>query len=582
LDLSCLNSPLGNFNASTNPNVPILPKIWLIRIARNLSAGDSIMQTRQPGVWRSWRKTRRSLTCLVGLLGLSASLCGCTTLAEYFDNGCKVGPNYDQPAAPVAKEWIDAGDRRVRSDTADLDEWWSVFNDPVLNDLIETASKENLTLRQAGFRILEARAQLAISKGELFPQAQFAKADYTRNAFSIATANGTVTSPLGSVALNQFYSQWDFGFGLGWELDFWGRFRRAVESDSASLDASVANYDDVLVTLLGDVATNYVDYRTLEMRIKYANDNVDLQRETLKIADARFVAGTVNEVDVDQAKSTLAQTEAGIPALEISLRQTNNRLCILLGMHPADLKAKLGSGAIPTAPPEAAVGSPADLLRRRPDVRRAERQAAAQCAQIGVAESEFYPHIAIVGDVGYSADQFKELLRSTSFAGQIGPSFQWNILNYGRIVNNERLQDAKFQELIAAYQNTVLSANEDVENGLVTYLKSQQRAKTQAESVANAEKAVNITKVLYKTGNVDLTRVTLLQQTLVEQQDTLALAQGDIATGLIHVYRALGGGWKIPFGKTERRPPNHSPYSDDMASAGSPEPPPSPLKPNQK
>jgi NodT family efflux transporter outer membrane factor (OMF) lipoprotein len=503
------------------------------------------MQTRMPSVWRSWRRARRLLACLVGLLGISAPLCGCSTLKEYFDNGFKVGPNYEQPAAPVAKEWIDAGDQRVRSDTVDLDEWWSVFRDPVLNDLIETASKENLTLRQAGFRILEARAQLAISKGELFPQTQMATADYTRNATSIETGNGSFHTPFGVLPLNQFYSQWDFGFGLNWELDFWGRFRRAVEADSASLDASVANYDDVLVTLLGDVATNYVQYRTLEMRIKYANDNVNLQRETLKIAEARFVVGNVNKVDVDQAKSTLAQTEAEIPALEISLRQTNNRLCILLGMHPKDLKAKLGSGPIPTAPPEVAVGIPADLLRRRPDVRRAERQAAAQSAQIGVAESEFYPHIAIVGDVGYSADQFKDLLRSSSFTGTVGPSFQWNILNYGRILNNERLQDAKFQELIAAYQNTVLSANEDVEDGLVTFLKAQQRAKIQAESVAFAQEAVNITNALYKVGTVDETRVTLLEQSLVQQQDTLALAQGDIATGLIHVYRALGGGWKI-------------------------------------
>jgi outer membrane protein TolC len=175
-------------------------------------------------------------------------------------------------------------------------------------------------------------------------------------------------------------------------------------------------------------------------------------------------------------------------------------------------------------------------------LRRAERQAAAQCAQIGVAESDFYPHIAILGNIGYAADQFKDLLRSPAFTGAVGPWFQWNILNYGRILNNERLQDAKFQDLVAAYQDTVLSANEDVENGLVTFLKAQQRAKLQAESVAYAEKAVNITKVQYEKGTVDLTRVTLLQQTLVQQQDTLALAQGEIATGLIHVYRALGGG----------------------------------------
>ena len=503
------------------------------------------MQTRMPEVWRIWRSSARSLACLTGLVGTSVILSGCTTLSDYIHNGFKVGPEYHQPPAPVAKQWIDANDVRVRQDTDDLKQWWTVFHDPVLNDLICFAYEQNLTLRQAGLRILQARAQLAISTGELFPQAQYANGSYTRNAFSIATANGTVTSPLGSVALNQFYSQWNIGFGLNWELDFWGRFRRAVEADAASLDASVANYDDVLVTLLGDVATNYVQLRTLEARIKYTNDNVQLQRETTLLAEARVKANVLNELDLDQSRSTLAQTEGQIPELEISLRQTNNRLCILLGIPPEELKAKIGSAPIPTAPPDVAVGIPADLLRRRPEVRRAERQAAAQSAQIGVAESEFYPHIAIVGNIGYAADQFKELLQSPALNGTVGPTFQWNILNYGRILNNERLQDAKFQELVAAYQNTVLKANEDVENGLVTFLKAQQRAKFLADSVANAEKAVAILRAQGKAGTVDFTRVIQVEENRVEQQDTLAQSQGEIALGLIQVYRALGGGWQI-------------------------------------
>ena len=311
------------------------------------------------------------------------------------------------------------------------------------------------------------------------------------------------------------------------------------------MDASVENYDDVLVTLLGDVATNYVTYRTAEQRIEYANENVALQRKTLQIVEGQRKVGIVGELDVDEARSTLEQTEAGIPELEITPRQAANQLCILLGIPPQDLQARLGSGPIPKAPPEVAVGIPADLLRRRPDVRRAERQAAAQSAQIGIAEAQFYPFISINGTIGYSAQNLSGLFQEKAFTGRVGPAFTWNILNYGRLLNNKRLQEARFQELVITYRNTVLSADQDVENGLVTFLRAQQRTKSQAASVADLKKAVDIVLAQYEAGTTDLTRVTLLQQNLVPLEDTLAQAQGEIATGLIQVYRALGGGWEI-------------------------------------
>jgi len=463
---------------------------------------------------------------------------GCTSLPEYLQNGLKVGPNYGRPPAPVARDWIDAADKRVRSDSDDLSAWYTVFKDPVLDSLICSAYQQNLTLREAGSRVLQARDQLAIATGNFFPQTQDMTSHYTRNAVSTRTANHSNVS-------SQFFSQWDYGFHLAWELDFWGRFRRAIESANASLDASVEDYDGVLVTLLGDVATNYVQLRTFERRIEYTRANVQLQRETLKIVEARFKAGTTTKLDVVQARSTLEQTEALIPELEISLRQTNNQLCILLGIPPEELGAKLGSAPIPTAPAEVAAGIPADLVRRRPDVRRAERQAAAQSAQIGVAETDFYPHISITGTIGYSAQQIKDLFRSAALVGVIGPSFQWNILNYGRILNNVRLQDARFQELVAVYQNTVLTAAQEVENGLVTFLRAQQRTQFQAASVDDAKEAVTIALGQYQAGTIDFTRVTQLEQNLVLLQDTLAQARGEIALGLIQVYRALGGGWEI-------------------------------------
>jgi len=293
------------------------------------------------------------------------------------------------------------------------------------------------------------------------------------------------------------------------------------------------------------VATNYTQMRVTDERIRYARENVAVQRKTLDIAEARFKAGTVGQIDVVQAKTLLYQTEAGIPELEISLRVTINQLCILLGIPPEELRAKLGPARIPVAPTEVAVGIPADLLRRRPDVRRAERLAAAQCALIGVAESDFYPHISIIGTIGYSALQFPNLFRSSAQNATIGPSFQWNILNYGRILNNVRLQDAKFNELAAAYQNTVLTGAQEAENGLVVFLKGQERTKLQAESVDFADKSVKIVLAQYEAGTVDFTRVTQLEQILVQEQDTLAQAQGETPTGLIQVYRALGGGWEL-------------------------------------
>jgi NodT family efflux transporter outer membrane factor (OMF) lipoprotein len=413
----------------------------------------------------------------------------------------------------------------------------------VLDSLICYAYGQNLSLRVAGMRVLEARAQVAIDAGNLLPQTQASTGDFNWNGLSDKTANNFLN--FGLPGVRRWYGQWNVGFNLSWELDFWGRFRRAVEADSASLDASVENYDDVLVTLLGDVATNYTQMRITEQRIKYAQENVKLQRETLTIVEARFNAKTVTKVDLAQARSTLEQTEATIPELEVTLRQFNNQLCILLGIPPEELRAKLGPGSIPTAPVEVTVGIPADLLRRRPDVRRAERQAASQSAQIGVAEAEFYPHIAINATWQYSAEFFKDLWTPGALNGNIGPTFTWNILNYGRILNNVRLQDAKLQELVAAYQNTVLSAAQDVENGLVTFLKAQQRTKFQAASADDAEDAVQTAVAQYKAGTVDFTRVTQLEQNLVTQQDTLAQAQGEIVTGLIQVYKALGGGWQI-------------------------------------
>lgn len=498
------------------------------------------------------RVAKAFLFYVASVIAVAGPLCGCTSLQEYFHNGFKVGPNYTRPPVPTEPGWIDAADGRVKQESEDLSTWWQVFNDSALNSLVDAAYRQNLTLREAGTRVLQARAQLGISAGNFFPQTQQMKADYQRNAISTEVANRAL-STIGTPApttLKRFYSQWDFGFSLAWELDFWGKYRRAIESSTASLDASVENFDAVLVTLLGDVATYYVQVRTDEERIKYANENVQIQRQTLRIAEGRYKAGTADELDVDQARSTLAQTEALVPAYEISLRQANNQLCVLLGVPPEDLQLKIGQAPIPTAPKDVVVGLPMELIHRRPDVRQAERQAAAQSAEIGVAQSALYPSISIATfstplTFGYSSEFVKNISRPTAFQGSIGPTFTWDILNYGRLLNNVRAQEASFQNLVATYQNAMLTAQQDVENGIVTFLRAQDETKFESESVEYARKALKIALAQYEQGTIDLTRVTQLEQALVQAEDLLAQARGQIALGLVQTYRALGGGWEL-------------------------------------
>jgi NodT family efflux transporter outer membrane factor (OMF) lipoprotein len=498
---------------------------------------------------------------LVGLV-LLGSGCVATGPLEWIRNGFKVGPNYCRPPAPVADEWIEGNDPRVQSRHLKYGGWWSVFQDPTLNALVETAYRQNLTLRVVGARVLQARAQQAISVGNIFPQTQQATGQYSRVGISenapnnpsafqaqAASLGGGSTSP--NPLIGNFYSDWTAGFNLSWELDFWGRFRRGIESANATLDASVETFDDALVTLLADVATNYVQYRIAQQRIKIARDNVRIQEGVLALAEDRFKVGTATRLDVEQARTVLEQTRSTIPALQIVKGQANDVLCILLGIPPRDLEPELGLGPergkspMPSTPGWVAAGIPGDLLRRRPDVRSAERQVSAQTAQIGVAEADLYPTIAINGTIGYEATDLSKLFESRSFMGTITPGFKWNILNYGRITNNVRLQQSRTQELISTYQNLVLTAAQQVQTALRGFLRSGEQAEDLSRSVKAAVAATDLGVQQYKTGTVPFNTVFNLETTQVQQQDNLAVAQGNIALNLITVYRALGGGWEI-------------------------------------
>ena len=413
--------------------------------------------------------------------------------------------------------------------------------------------------------ILEARAQRGIAVGNLFPQSQQAYGDYTRTNVSKNTPNATPS-------LN--YDEWTLGTSLAWELDFWGRFRRAVESADATLDAAVENYDDVLVLLLAEVAQQYTNLRTAEQRLEYARKNVEDQRESLHLADVRFRNGATTRLDLTQGQSNLSQTEAIIPPLEAARRQAANQLCILLGTPPRNIEEMLGRRTIPFAPPYVAVGIPADLLRRRPDVRRAERQAAAQSAQIGIAAAELYPHFSITGSIFLDAGNFKDLFDPRSFAGNVGPTFNWNILNYGRLVNNIRVQDARFQQLVLNYQNTVLQANAEVENALVGFLKAQQSVKYLATSADAATQSLNLVRLQYQEGQTDFNRVLNVEQSLTQQEDQLAVAQGAVANNLILVYKSIGGGWQIRCGPPPPMQPPAEVVPPPAAIHNAPLPPP--------
>jgi NodT family efflux transporter outer membrane factor (OMF) lipoprotein len=471
---------------------------------------------------------------LVSLLSLIASGCG---LTHWACSGFKVGPNYRcPPAADVACDWIDSDDARVLPCPPECPDWWSVFQDSVLNRLILTAYEQNLSLREAGWRVMQARARRAIAAGNLFSQTQqgFGEYEHIQNSNSVA-----VPPPL------RAFDEWSTGFNLAWELDVWGRFRRAIASADADLEVAVGDYDAILISLIAEVATAYADYRTFEQRLEYARQNVRIQEGSLKLTRKRADEGKTGYISVHLARSNLESTQAAVPSLEIGLRQSGNRLCTLLGVPTHDLTQLLGEGDIPSAPPEVAVGIPADLLRRRPDIRAAERTIAAQSEQIGIAVADLYPHFVITGEIAFEAENFSDLFSSASSAGSIGPSFQWDLLNYGRIISNVQLQESGLQELIAGYRNTVLTANQEVEDALVAFLKNQQRVRFLEDAVEETEQALRLLTLSFKEGSIDFTGVFVVQADLTSKQDQLAAARGDIATSLIGLYKALGGGWEI-------------------------------------
>jgi NodT family efflux transporter outer membrane factor (OMF) lipoprotein len=452
--------------------------------------------------------------------------------------GCMVGPNFKQPTAPVAKHWVGPATTQVSTDTSQQADWWKSFNDPVLDKLIETAYHQNLTLQVAGLRVLEARANRGIAVGQFFPQLQQLNGSYSHNGVS---RNDPIA------VRNRYFDSTSAAFDVGWELDVWGKFRRGIESSDASLYSSVMNYDDALVTLVADVATTYVTLRGIDERIRLAQQNVTVQQQALDIANVRFRAGGTSELDVQQAKAQLANTQALVPSFQLLRKQAQYQLCVLLGMPPDELTEILGTepAPIPLPPENVAVGIPAELLRRRPDIRRAEADAEAQSALIGVAAADLLPHFQLFGTIGYSAENPGDLFNASNLVYQMGPSFRWDILNYGRIINGVRAQDARFEQTLAQYQNTVLVAQQDVENSISGFIYSKDESVYLNDSVAASLRSVDLSFTQYRAGGADFIRVLDATQFLVDQQDALVISQISTATSVIALNRALGGGWEM-------------------------------------
>ncbi len=456
----------------------------------------------------------------------------------------KVGPDFVRPDAPVLPNWLEATDSRISGSPAEHGVWWKEFDDPVLDRLIDAAHLQNLTLRIAGVRVLEARAQLGIAIGGLYPQSQFVSGALTYNRISDRSTQAVFSSS------NLTYAQSVVGLSASWEIDFWGKFRRAIESADAGLHVSVADYENALVSLTADVATSYILIRTLEKRIEIARQNVETQIESLKIAEARFHNGTTSQRDVEQAATLLNDTRASIPALEAQLRQSKDALSVLLGLPPSDLTDMLaGATGIPVPPPRIAVGIPADLLRRRPDVRSAELQAAAQSALIGVARAELFPAFSLSGTFGFLSTNFggsrlSDMFRWGSREYTAGPGVQWSIFNYGRLTNNVRVQDALFQQLLISYQQTVLKAQQEVEDNLAGFLRAEERAEFLARAVDAAKRSLDLALLQYRGGVTDFTTVLTAQKALLSEQDSLAATLGSVSQNLVGVYRALGGDWQ--------------------------------------
>lgn len=456
-------------------------------------------------------------------------------------SACMVGPDYQEPQKQVAAHWAKKNPSVKEAPFKDT-KWWQEFHDPVLTSIIYQGYRNNLSVQSAGVKVLQARAQLAQAVGNLYPQQQTIVGNYTYTRIG-GTSFQQILPPSFDTAL--------LGFSANWELDFWGKYRRAIQANDAAFLESLAAYDNALVTLNSDVATTYIKIRTYERQIIITKENIVVQKIGLKIAKARFNAGEASLVDVEQALTELTQTEATLPSIITNLQKQKDALAVLLGTIPNDIdKFIQKSHGIPKAPKSVAVGIPKEALARRPDIHQARLDAVAQSATIGAKKASLYPSLSLSGAFAFSSNNIGtnsigDLFQWSNRNIAAGPGLNWPILNYGQITNAVRAQDAVFQQSLLNYVNLVLKAQQEVQDNITAYIETKKAEQFLSQANTSATKSLKLALIRYKEGETDFTPVLNAEQQQLSVQTSLVNAQGDIPLALVALYRALGGGWEI-------------------------------------
>jgi NodT family efflux transporter outer membrane factor (OMF) lipoprotein len=463
--------------------------------------------------------------------------------------GCAPGPRYRTPNLPVPEKWSAANRSDNLAVSRDISRWWTAFNDPVLDSLVDRAIRSNPDLRVAGARIREARAARGIAAADRLPSvdafASYARSERSENVppFRSGPPGGAAGNPFGDRVQNLF----EAGFDAGWEIDLFGGVRRDVEAASAEVGAAVENRRAVLVTLLAEVARNYVELRGGRLRMAILEDNLEAQQEALELTRVRFTAGLANDLDVARAESLVSATRAQFPVLETSTRQAIHRIAVLLGEYPGSLVPELSKEApIPLHPPVVPLGLPSDLLRRRPDIRRAERELAAATARIGAAAADLFPRFSLTGSFGGRSDAIGDVTSGAALFWGFGPSFRWPIFAGGRIRANIQVQNARQEQALALYEKAVLASMEEVENALVAYAQEQERRLLLARSVEADRRAADLSNSRYFGGLDDFLSVLDALRSMYASQDMLAQSEQTVEVNVIGLYKALGGGWETP------------------------------------
>jgi len=447
---------------------------------------------------------------------------------------CTVGPDYRPPQATVPPTFHEAA-AVFTAEAPDLGQWWQRLDDPVLDGLIARASRQNLDLRQAVARLAESRALRGGSAALRWPTLD-AQAGYERRSDSENT-------PFGAFATD--FDRFTLGLDSSWEIDLWGRVRRAVEAADADVESSHETVRAVLVSVAAETATDYVQLRAVQERLRIARDNIALQEQTLALVRTRFESGLVGERDVSQAASNLAATRARVPLLEAAQRTAENRLAVLLGLPPGSLAGELSAvRGVPVPPATVAVGVPRDVVRRRPDVRAAERALAAETARIGVAEADLYPRLSLLGSIGLESDRLSDLVDSGSGVLAVGPRVRFNLFDAGAVRSRIAAQGARAAQALVRFEQAVLVALEEAENAMTAFVREQARAVQLAEAATQARAAATFARTQYEEGLTDFQAVLDSERAVAELEDQVAESRASITADLIALYKALGGGWE--------------------------------------